>query len=84
MLGVIVVGEQRLGPGEQPERQRGSACDCPLGEAPEPGFSQPGLAAAYSSLDQVGQYVGAHVGVIVFVDVKGALQGRLVVAQPEF
>ena len=37
-LGVAVGGEQRPGPGEQPERQRGVGRERPLGEPPERGI----------------------------------------------
>ena len=45
-LGVGVAGEQRPGPGEQPERQWRTGCERPLGEPPERGVRQPGLPTA--------------------------------------
>ena len=57
VLGVGVAGEQRPGPGEQPERQRGAGRQRPLSEPPERGLGQPGLAAACGGLDQLWQHL---------------------------
>ena len=67
-LGVGVAGEQRPGPGEQPERQRGAGRGRPLGEPPERGPGYPGLAAARGGLDQVGQHVRAGERGIVVIN----------------
>jgi len=82
-LGGVVGGEQRPGPGEQPERQRGAGRGRPLGEPTERGLGKAGLAAACGGLDHVGQHVSAEVGAIVLIDGERALQRRPVVAQAE-
>ena len=64
-LGVVVAGEQRPGPGEQPERQRGAGRGRPLGEPPERGLGYPGLAAACGGLHQVGQHNSGERGIVV-------------------
>src|SRR5271165_4038585 len=82
-LGVGVAGQQRPGPGEQPERQRGAGRGRPLREPPERGTGYPGLPAARGGLDQVGQHVRAGERVIVGENAEHTLERRLVVAQAE-
>ena len=51
VLRVAVVGEQRPGPGEQPERQLGSGRERPVGEPRDSRMRQLGLAASRGRLD---------------------------------
>jgi hypothetical protein len=83
VLRVAVVGEQRSGPGEQPERQLGSGRERPVGEPRDRRMRQPGLAASRGRLDQVGQHAGAYRRGIGVVDGQRGPERRLVIAQAE-
>ena len=82
-LGVGVAGEQRPGPGEQPERLRRAGGERSLGEPPERRVSQPGLAAACGGLEQVGQRESAEERGIVVINFERALQRPLIIALAE-
>ena len=82
VLGIVVASQQRLRPGEQPERPRGTGRGRPFGEPPERGLGQPGLTAARGGLHQVVQHNSGERG-IVLLNAEHTMQRRLVVAQAE-